>query len=168
MREKLENHRVVKMLKEIFNLSYTDIRLVGGAVIDILDGKEPKDYDLIGCNEGILIKNGFIWVTDTANATTMEKDGIKVQLLKTKTEDFDFRISTSSVRFHKGNVYYDLKEYDITNKILIPQNYKDKKNILNSLSRIPHWRNKGYNISDSSYYSLLNGLSQGTTYPYNS
>lgn len=50
-----------------------------------------------------------------------------------------------------------LDETSFEKKILIPTEkaWIEKKNALNSLRRIPHWRNKGYTINDTTYLSLL-------------
>ena len=47
-KEKLENNLVLKLFKEGFGEAYP--QLVGGAVIDILEDRVPKDYDFIFTN----------------------------------------------------------------------------------------------------------------------
>ena len=46
--DKIKAHPVVRELMEVAkDLGYaSSARLTGGAVVDILDGREPKDYDI--------------------------------------------------------------------------------------------------------------------------
>ena len=52
------------------------------------------------------------------------------------------------------------------NKVLIPceKVWTEKKNALNSLRRIVHWKNKGYKINDITYLSLLSVVGKGNNY----
>ena len=144
-------------------------KLVGGAVIDIYEGRDPKDYDFISlCVDDNM---RFIDTSDTADTYLLKIAGkdYTIQILKTKQKDFDFTISTccaeSFVFEHKSGRYrVDKKFYlvrtDLTEdrtyktKILTPCSY-EPRNALSSLLRIPHWRNKGYTITDNTYRSLL-------------
>lgn len=144
-------------------------KLVGGAVIDVYEGRKPKDYDFTS-----LSVNSDMQFIDTSNTadTYLLKIGSEdhvIQVLKTKVEDFDFTISTC----YAENFNFDLedgrysteKSFNLvrTNlsedrtyktKILTPCSYKPK-NALSSLIRIPHWRKKGYTVTDNTYKSLL-------------
>lgn len=144
-------------------------KLVGGAVIDIYEGREPKDYDFI--NLSVDKNMDFVDTSDTADTYILNIDGknYTIQVLKTDVEDFDFTISTC----YAENFYFDHKEgrystdekFNLVKtdlpedrtyktKILTPCSYKPK-NALSSLLRIPHWRKKGYTITDNTYRSLL-------------
>ena len=59
-----------------------------------------------------------------------------------------------------------LDETSFNNKTLIPTQkaWTEKKNALNSLRRIPHWKNKGYEINDVTYLSLLSVVGKGNNY----
>jgi len=50
------------------------------------------------------------------------------------------------------------------NKMLIPceKAWIERKNALNSLRRIPHWKSKGYSINDITYLSLLGVVSRNS------
>lgn len=163
-KEALENSEVVKDLVRIARRSGGEPKLVGGAVVDIVQGRTPKDYDIIDAGKSFraeLINQGFKYKWETKTAVTFTKEGIVVQLLKTKMEDFDFTVSQSYVCLRKG--YYSLREFEIENKLLIPLDYEDRTKILNTLSRIPHWMKKGFRMKEVTYYSLLNGLNSKET-----
>jgi len=50
--------------------------------------------------------------------------------------------------------------------MLIPceKAWTERKNALNSLRRIPHYKNKGYTINDTTYLSLLGVVGKGNNY----
>lgn len=153
------------LLKELFDnkLSFT---LVGGAVIDIYEGKTPKDYDFINLEDKFLDKCVLVDTSDVADTYTYTDKSlvsVTIQLLKTKLENFDFTISTCIIENREHKIDYDRYPYMYTNlpkkhtyksKILVPCSY-EPRNALNSLLRIPHWRKKGYTITDNTYRSLL-------------
>jgi hypothetical protein len=152
-----EFKEITSVFKEIGNYpSYA--KLVGGAIPDILDGRMVKDYDII---DGLSMKKsltdiGFVIMSDTSTAITLVRSSITIQLLKTKLEDFDFTVGQSSYSFSFDS--FRLPEYELKNKILLPVAYQGNKQILKTLSRIPHWMKKGYRIKEESYFSLLNNL----------
>lgn len=159
MEDTLRKHRVIRELISMAYSAQECPKLVGGAVVDIVQGRTPKDYDIIDAGQKFrskLIDNGFKYKWETKTAVTLIKDKIVVQLLKTKIEDFDFTVSQSYMYLNTGNC--SLKKFEIKNKLLIPTNYEDKSKILNTLSRIPHWMKKGFRMEEVTYYSLLNGL----------
>jgi tRNA nucleotidyltransferase/poly(A) polymerase len=154
MLNKLKSHKSYSILKELVN--YKGINLVGGAVIDILEGREPKDYDIIGSLNTELMT----FIRETKTAKTYFYKGITIQELKTDISDFDFKISQSSfeIKKEKESNYLEICTNSFNKKTLIPVNFVDKKNILNSLKRIPHWRDKGYDIDKFTYLSLIDSL----------
>lgn len=141
-------------------LSFT---LVGGAVIDILYGKKPKDYDFINIAPIVLSNLNFKYFYETATAITYkrESDGVIIQRLKTSIDVFDFKISRSKIigdnEYSEYSLDIDIDADSYLNKLLIPQSYEPQA-ALNSLMRIPHWRKKGYEIHDMTYYSLLKAV----------
>lgn len=169
MKDKLFRHEGILHLHNLVRGKGLTCKLVGGAVVDIIDGKTPKDYDLIVGQYGqksmmeILREDGFKFYGDSSTALTFIKGKIIVQILKTKVEDFDFTVSQSSIDLVE--MYCDLAEYAIENKILVPTSYTDKTRIFSSLARIPHWMKKGYKMPEITYYSLLNALSELTDEP---
>ena len=145
----------------------TDKKLTGGAIIDILEGRKPNDYDFISFSESELDRLGFEFVHETRTAKTYKgKKGVKVQVLKTSIEDFDFTISQSIYSIRNKKTEKDLK-IDITSfnmKTLIPceKSWFVKRNAMASLYRIPHYKKKGYTIEDITYHSLLSVINSGT------
>ena len=131
-----------------------DCKLVGGAVIDILEGREPKDYDLIDHYgvDRILLGNKFKIKSRTKYADTYDNGSWIVQLLKTKPKDFDFTISQSSFMFTRRRLNID--EYAFDNKALLPVSF-EAENAANSLARLPKWYSKGYKIDITTYLSLV-------------
>jgi hypothetical protein len=146
----------VKLLLETEGLG--SISIIGGAVIDILEGREVKDYDLIGFSPSQVEKLGLTYSHETKTATTYIKDSLIIQALKTQKEDFDFKISQATLTVdYRKTISLNIDDSSFKNKMLIPCDrcWTEKKNALNSLQRIPHWRKKGYIINDITYLSLL-------------
>lgn len=156
--------KVIKSFDELFNNSYTisSLYLVGGAVLDIINKKTPKDYDFVGWTQDVLKKlldNGYKFCHETKSAVTIKKGETIIQLINTDLKDFDFKISQS--RYSVKDSYITIDKISFENKSLIPVVFEDKRNAMNALRRIPHWKNKGYTINDLTYLSLLNILSKG-------
>lgn len=149
------------LLRELIEKK-VDFVLVGGAVIDIFDGRKPKDYDFTHISFGVLASLNFKYSYETATATTYEResDGLIIQRLKTSAATFDFKISRAKISGEDSFRYQtkiDIDADSYLNKLLIPQSYEPQA-ALNSLMRIPHWRKKGYEIHDMTYYSLLKAV----------
>jgi len=144
--------------------------LIGGAVLDIIECRKPKDYDFINHSSShgmVLQDNGWELTGNTTTAMTYIKDGIIVQLLKTHPIDFDFTISLASYNPYKnsslapkskGSLIIDHHSY--YSKVLIPCElaFKKRKNAWSTLYRIPHYQAKGYTIPTLTYHSLLSVL----------
>ena len=159
--EKITNHHIVKEFIGIVGdkgISST-FCLIGGAVVDIIEGRQPKDYDFMGATDSIKNKfegAGYKFLYNTRTSDTYYKNGVTVQFLKTSVEDFDFEIGRSSFFFKGLALKVDKNSFD--NKLLVPINFEKRRNVLNSLKRVPHWKKKGYSIDDTTYLSLLNNL----------
>jgi hypothetical protein len=165
----LTENEVIKMIKSFIEskCKFQDLQLIGGAVIDILEFRTPKDYDFINHSPQIInefILNGFKYQYETKSSITFKKDNITVQFLHTLIHNFDFKISQANFSFKTNKLEIDSLSF--TEKILIPLDFENKRNVLNSLRRLPHWRKKGYSINDLTYLSLLNTLAKYT--PLNS
>jgi hypothetical protein len=159
----LNNDFGVKTLRSLRKLENfympVDASLVGGSVVDILEGRKPKDYDVLAvCDFNALHKCGFQFLTETKFATTFIKDNLVFQFLKTSIECFDFTISQSRYYFNTECLHIDEISYE--KKLLRPVNFTNRRQIIDSLLRIPHWKRKGYNIDDVSYISLLSSLNK--------
>ena len=156
-------------------LDVSNIELVGGAVVDILEGRKVKDYDFLNFSSHDAKKLGFKYSHDSKTATTyindesanLLKGNFTIQALKTDSNDFDFKISQSQLYFnYQKNLSLIIDEISFDNKLLIPANksWLEKKNALNSLRRIVHWKNKGYTINDITYLSLLSIVGKNNNY----
>ena len=156
-KQKLASNEVVKLISNFLDTnSYLKVTLVGGAVIDIIEGRKPKDYDFININPSIIkkfIENGFVFQYVTKSAQTFKKGKIIIQFLNADIGSFDFKISQSCYEITKKILTID--EFSFDNKTLIPVNFD---NAISALMRIPHWKRKGYTINDLTYLSLLNSL----------
>ena len=161
--KKISGHPVIKEFQTILNDArcISSMCLAGGAVVDILEGREPKDYDFVQCPESAadaFLDAGFKYVGSSSTADTYERNNVVVQFLTTNITDFDFKISQSRYRISKKELILDRNSFE--NKVLIPVSYK--RRTVNTLRRIRHWEYKGYKASDSVYFSLLNQLSTKT------
>jgi hypothetical protein len=160
--DKLKNNKVVKELNDIFLAAdNVTVKLVGGAVVDILEGRVPKDYDiLVPYNKSravvALMVNGFDFKYKTATSETFKKGSVVVQIISNQPCNFDFTISSSEYIINRDELIID--ELSFNKKTLLPNNFTDRKAVLNSLSRIPNWIAKGYTIKNATYFSLLNCL----------
>lgn len=157
---KISEHPVVKQLAEVF-INRSDVHLIGGAVLDIMEDREIKDFDLLGWGGNtaeILVKNGFTFVSDTKTAVTFEKEDVILQLLKITKEEFDFTISQT--RFNFRSKILNVDEVSFDSKILIPVSYERRGQVMATLKRIPHYLKKGYRIPEVTYLSLLNTMSK--------
>lgn len=165
MKNKIYSNEIVKQFVDIIGdkANWVSFYLIGGAVIDIINDKPPKDYDFIGGSDSIkkIFKdNGFDFICSTNSADTYSKGDIVVQFLNTPLENFDFKISQSRIRISGKTNEFIIDEDSLNKKQLIPVDFKTKRNALNSLRRIPHWKKKGYEIHDLTYLSLLNVVSK--------
>lgn len=139
-----------------------NLKLVGGAVVDILEGRKPKDFDFIDWNERLvedLMNKGFAYICATKSAITLKNDEVTIQLIHTELEHFDFTISQTYLSF--GSIpKLKIDPIAFENKLLIPVSFDEYRDSMNSLKRIPHWQNKGYKIHELTYKSLLNVITK--------
>jgi hypothetical protein len=159
--ELFRNDPLIKLLLETEGIS--TVKLIGGAVLDILQGKTPKDYDFLLNYFPDPTKFGLDYQFETKTAKTFKKGDIILQQLKTLPEDFDFKISQAILSIDvRKNMSLTIDQTSFEKKILIPTDkaWTEKRNALNSLRRIVHWRNKGYTINDTTYLSLLGVVSK--------
>lgn len=157
--EQLKENPTILLLKEVLGdskYSLSRLLLAGGAVVDILEGREPKDFDFINWRESDLIrfrKAGFKHTYTSKSSITMEKDDVVVQFISFELKQFGFKIEQSTFDIVKGELKID--EDSFTNKVLIPVNFDEFENLRSAAFRIPHWVGKGYNIPDITYLSLM-------------
>lgn len=162
--QKIQSNSNIKYFHELLGeikYGWQNLQLVGGAVIDILEDRKPKDFDFIKWSENNIstfVEAGFEYQYETKSAKTYKKGDITIQFINTPLENFDFKISQAYYDFKAKTLTIDEISFD--NKILIPVCFENKRNAFNSLRRIPHWKNKGYKINDMTYLSLLNVVSK--------
>lgn len=168
-KESLDNNAVLNIFRE--ELKNVDAVLTGGAIVDILEGRVPKDYDFKydaylrdKLDELAVLK----YVSRTA--ITYDLKGYEIQLLKRDPLDFAFTIEQGEYNI-KTNTLKNFDEQSFKTKQLIPtsisENFpksskflevrivNDKVSATESLMRIPHWRRKGYEINDITYSTLI-------------
>jgi hypothetical protein len=154
-KELIDNHPTVQMFHEIFKTkSFSQFYICGGAITDLLEGREPKDWDFLKTSPKPFLDAGFEHVHTTKSAATYKKDGITVQILSKPKEKFDFTISQAT--YEVGKKILSIDEQSFKDKTLTPVSFETKSDALCSLLRIPHWKKKGYTIHDLTYLSLLN------------
>jgi len=157
--DQLKDHSTIQLFKEILGESkYSRSRLLlaGGAVVDIIEGRKPKDFDFVEWRDDDLVKfreAGFKHTYTTKSSITMEKDGIEVQFISFSLKQFGFKIEQSNYNIVREVLTID--EDSFTNNVLIPVSFKELQNLRSAAFRIPHWIKKGYHIPDMTYLSLM-------------
>lgn len=166
---KIKNHKVVKELMTVVNDNgwCDSVMLVGGAAVDILDGRKPKDYDIYIQDNNIrqygyreILKrlsdtDDFKLIYTSATAYTFNFKGYKVQILKTEPSDFMFEIEKSQFSLKKGKFqYFDIVGFE--SKMLIPNDEHGKieeKDLITMKRRVKRWSQKGYKMHRITYKS---------------
>ena len=155
--KRIEANEVVKKLQKTSINKFGS--LIGGAVVDIALGKEPKDYDIVGVPESSHkygLGEEFVFISETMWAYTYMLENKTIQFLKKSDWDFEFKISQSKYELNTGNLSIDKPSFD--NKTLIPVNFHNIQMLKEGLMRLPHWRNKGFLMCDTTYKSVLETL----------
>lgn len=151
--DKIKADATIQMLREDLGKRFV---IVGGAVVDILEGRKPKDYDFRNLpSHDLLVSKGWLFISDSATAKTYRKDSITIQELKTSPADFEYVISQSRINLNGEDLCIDKMSF--TEKLLIPISYKPDT-AYKCMRRLPHWLNKGYSIQDLTYQSVLTAL----------
>lgn len=162
----VKSHPVVKELMEICKKhSHTkSIFLTGGAVVDIIDGREPKDYDITyTCCHAIVErvsdnKNFRLLYTSRTSITFLFKGKHKVQLLRRKMDEFPFENDKILFRMDgiiTGGTMFAKDILD--NRLIVVNDDRMNYGISRKLfkARVKKWESKGYNIHPISYKSYL-------------
>jgi len=150
-------------LKELFtddkkNTAY----LVGGAIIDILNRTEPKDFDLIVAGNfdyyiGYLFDKGLSLkhVTKTAYTFFDIVNNKYIQILKTNPNEFDYTINKAQIHIKSNYIsYFDRVSY--LTRVLIPTEYafNNKSKQKECLNRVSKMEEKGIYLPDMTKKSL--------------
>lgn len=156
------------------NISFT---LTGGAVVDIMEGRTPKDYDFMSINFKKMTDLGLPLKFEykTQHSTTFMYKGHILQLLNKNIFEFEYTISQLNLTNGGPSLYcFDddkhreyteetntlelnsepLSTLSFREKTLIPVGF-DFKHASDALMRLPHWKKKGYDIKPQTYLSLL-------------
>ena len=110
---------LIKVILETEGINAT--KLVGGAVIDILSKRVPKDYDFEVNYFPKVDKLNLEYQYETKTAKTFKKGDFILQQLKTSKDNFDFKISQATLTIacnKKLSLSIDKDSFD--NKTLIP------------------------------------------------
>ena len=166
--DKIKDHEVIKELEPIFN-ALGGATLVGGAVVDIIEGRKPKDYDFVDFGSPYLfspddskleslLDKGFEFVSETSFAYTYMFKNHTIQFIKKPLHEFEFKISQSSYKTSNGRL--SLHRNSFENKQLIPTNFHSHTMLLEGLLRVPHWNSKGYTMNFITYTNVLSVLNK--------
>lgn len=166
--DKIKAHPVVKELMEVAKvLGYaSSARLTGGAVVDILDGREPKDYDISwkAC-DGIHAKLGehkdFKLLYESMTATTyLFKGRHKIQILKNGPETFPFLNDRILFKLDGRMEVKNNKHLRsiLENRVIMVNDYRMVDlGIPRKLfkARVKKWESKGYKMHPITYKSYI-------------
>ncbi|HLS54066.1 MAG TPA: hypothetical protein VK031_08845 [Tissierellaceae bacterium] len=165
--DKLKAHPVVRDLIEVAKKHNTrSAYLTGGAVVDILDGREPKDYDIswIACqniHETLGKHKYFKLIYSSRTSTTyLFKEKYKVQILKTHERDFPFM---------NDRILFNLRgELEIRDNPYLLSILKERIIVVNDemferggisrklfKARVKKWESKGYKMHPITYKSYI-------------
>lgn len=162
----VKNHPVVKELMEICEKEKESKRvfLTGGAVVDIIDGREPKDYDILYhcCNtiiERVSKNDKFrLLYTSRTSITFLFKGKYKVQLLRSKQDEFPFENDKILFRMDGIITGGTMFAKDILDHRLIivnddRMNYGISRKLFKA--RVKKWESKGYKMHPITYKSYI-------------
>jgi hypothetical protein len=135
------------------------MQLTGGAINDILAGRNPKDYDFeynSDFEKKMKESDKFKLLYTSKSAITYEYHSNVIQLLHKERKDFPYTIEQGRFNVRNG----DLQDFDhqsFENKILIPNSraYEEMKIARHVIRRLLKWQDKGYKIDHRSYGSVL-------------
>lgn len=160
----LLQHPFIQQLAHQASLHGT-IVISGGAIVDILEGRRPKDWDIplshvsLGPVQKILQELNYTFAYETRWSKTYVGDNQPIQLVNKELRLYDFTISTAILTLSKTEVSLTLDKESFYSKVLKPVSFNTSiEHILSILNRIPHWRKKGYIIPEVTYHSLLSSL----------
>lgn len=161
--EKILTNKVVSELIDELSV-FSSANLVGGAIVDIIDGREPKDYDLIveeseiKIIEKLTFNPNFKFLYNSPSSTTfLFKGEHEVQFIKSKPEDFYFLNERNSFNLRAKKFetlfisLFETKMLAVNSEAMMNQRFTASQFGI----RVRHWERKGYRISDTSYDSAI-------------
>lgn len=164
----LKNDKVLIELSEFLkdNNFCSSFYLTGGAVVDIIDGRKPKDYDIITKTAiSAILKKSLdtpelvLLYTSRTALTFMFKEKHIIQILKRNESSFKFTIEQSMFNI-KDLVLYSFCVRSYESKLLIPNDsiFEDDEEVVTQKDfkiRIKKWESKGFNIHKITKQSYL-------------
>ena len=88
----LEDDEVVQELRKITE-RYISFELCAGAIISIMKGEKPKDYDVFGLSHEKLTRAGAVFSHSSRTADTYTLNNSVIQTLKIGRHEFEYTIS---------------------------------------------------------------------------
>jgi hypothetical protein len=158
----IRNKVYYKLIKNILKDYNGQVFLIGGAVIDCMADKKPKDYDIISNDRKTLAiflieQKGFDYAYSSTTADTFINniDKITLQILKTDSSKFDYTINKTRVCL-KSDSIYNLDTLSLNSKKLIPTEYSfnNRSGAINCLLRLKKMESKGYTLPKETKESL--------------
>lgn len=134
-------------------------RLTGGAVVDILRGVVPKDYDFIHTNalEKAMRENlNFKLIYTSKSAVTFLYNNTTIQLLYKSTDSFPYTIEQGIYDLFQEKLD-NFDEQSFVNKVLVPTKkaFEEISTAKIGVKRLLHWQHKGWHIQNITFQSLL-------------
>jgi hypothetical protein len=156
-KEKLSKDLFLNLLKG--ELENCPMQLTGGAISDILNDRNPKDYDFeynSDFEKRMKESDKFKLLYTSKSAITYEYHTNIIQLLHKERKDFPYTIEQARYNVRNG----DLQDFDhesFEQKILIPNQraYEEMNIARHVIRRLLKWQDKGYTINPRSFGSVL-------------
>jgi hypothetical protein len=132
--------------------------LTGGAVVDILRGVIPKDYDFIHTTalENLMRKNlKFKLLYTSRSAITFLYNDTPIQLLYKSTESFAYTMEKGE--YNLGiETLENFDEQSFVNRVLVPTKlaFTSRGTARVGLKRLLHWQYKGWTLQNITFQSL--------------
>jgi hypothetical protein len=163
--EILTNNEDIKFLFDFFtDFKKSSVFLTGGAIVDILNNKYPKDFDIYTPNDipvsivNYIYSKGGTFICDSKYSSTFRVKGNRViQVLKIQgTDRFDFTINQSRIRIDTtitAKTLLDFDELSFNTKIAIPTTASYVEGI--HKSRVKLVIRKGFEIPKTTMRDLI-------------
>jgi len=151
--------------KEVFDF-YNDFYFAGGCIYSIWNNKEPKDYDIFCKNKKAINKLTKHFKNNkdkadiiTSNAITMKEFQFVIKHIgepEVEVARFDFK---HNCFYYDGTVLGTTTHHDCLDSNKLEFNSKRARDVLNIITRIPKFLERGMEITQS---EILNILELGT------
>jgi len=160
-----ELNKIIEELKtllpiEVFN--FDDFYIAGGCIYSLYNDKEPKDYDIF-CKNKKAVKRLLKYFEDnrdkcniiTGNAISMGKFQFIIRHVgnpDVQVGRFDFK---HNMFYYDGKRLVCLSSWEHIESNKLSFNSKRARDVLNILSRIPKFLDRGMEISQREIYEIL-------------